>query len=79
MKLRAQIVIDVDAEDFVEAAEHQVRIETFLREIKPAYPGVVVTFRERRAASAGRRESTTPVVRKPTGRLHRYEDSDDEA
>jgi len=79
MKLRAQIVIDVDAEDFVQAAEHQVRIETFLREIKPAYPGVVVTFRERRALSTGRREPVSAVVRKPTGRLHAYEDPGDEA
>ncbi len=78
MKLRAQIVIDVDAEDFVEAAEHQVRIETFLREIKPAYPGVVVTFRERRAASNGPREPASTVVRKPTGRLNAYEDTGDE-
>ena len=35
MKLRAQIVIDVDADDFVEAAKHQVKIEGFLRELEP--------------------------------------------
>ena len=79
MKLRAQIVIDVDADDFVEAAKHQVRIESFLSELKPDYPSVVLTFRERRAAGMNGSEPQPTSVRKPTGRLNDYEESGDEA
>jgi hypothetical protein len=79
MRLRAQIVIDVDADDFVQAAQHQVRIESFLRELKPDYPSVLLTFRERRAAAVAASESAAPAVKKPTGKLNVYEDPADEA
>jgi hypothetical protein len=79
MKLRAQIVIDVDADDFVEAAKHQVKIESFLRELEPEYPSVVLTFRERRAAAMGASDPQATGVRKPTGKLNIYEEPGDEA
>ena len=79
MKLRAQIVIDVDAHDFVEAAEHQVRIEQFLQELKPSYPAVILTFRERRAIPVAGKDAGAPGVRKPTGKLNAYDDPADEA
>jgi len=46
--LRAQITIDLLAEDFVRAADHQRRIETLMGAIKDAYQEAELEFRERR-------------------------------
>lgn len=46
--LRAQITIDVHAEDFVGAAEHQRRLEELMLSIQNLYSGASLVFRERR-------------------------------
>jgi len=73
MKLRAQIMIDIDADDFVAAADHQRRIEAILGDIKQAYGQAELMFRERRprAITGG---AEVLMVRQATGALHRYED-----
>jgi hypothetical protein len=38
MKLRAQLTIDIDTEDFVSAADHQKRVHLILHEVKKDYP-----------------------------------------
>jgi hypothetical protein len=48
MRLRAQIVVDIDAEDYVEAAEHQSALQQYLQEIQARYPNASMTMRERR-------------------------------
>lgn len=48
MRLRAQIVIDIDAGDYVEAAEHQNTLQHYLRDIQAQYPDASLTMRERR-------------------------------
>jgi hypothetical protein len=48
MRLRAQIVVDIDAGDFVEAAEHQNALRSYLAEIQARYPAASMTMRERR-------------------------------
>jgi hypothetical protein len=48
MRLRAQIVVDVWAEDFVQAAEHQSRLADFVQSLKQAYPEAMMTIKERR-------------------------------
>lgn len=48
MRLRAQIVVDIDANDFMEAAEHQKTLQKYLREIQARYPGATLSIRERR-------------------------------
>lgn len=50
--LRAQITIDVSAEDFVGAAEHQRRLEELMTAIRERYEGADLTFRERRTRPA---------------------------
>lgn len=48
MKLRAQFVVDVTADDFVEAAEHQRRLAEFLQSLKTQYACATLTIKERR-------------------------------
>lgn len=48
MRLRAQIVIDLAADDFVQAADHQNRLAQFLGDLKQNYPNAELTIRERR-------------------------------
>ena len=52
MKLRAEIRIDVDAEDFVAAADHQKAFQTLFRQVKQHYEGASLSFRELRGQPA---------------------------
>ena len=73
MKLRAQIMIDIDAPDFVAAADHQRRIEAILGDIKQSYRQAELMFRERRPRAPGS-ETEVMLVRHGTGALNRYEE-----
>ncbi len=48
MRLRAQIVVDIDANDYVEAAGHQSMLQGYLEEIQARYPNASLSMRERR-------------------------------
>lgn len=48
MRLRAQIVVDIDAGDYVEAAMHQSALRQYLEQIQARYPNAEMTMRERR-------------------------------
>ena len=48
MRLRAQIIVDIDATDYIEAAEHQNQLRIFLQEIQARYPMASLSMRERR-------------------------------
>ena len=48
MRLRAQITIDIDAKDFVDAADHQRRLEALVTSIKQEYHQAALLLRERR-------------------------------
>ena len=52
MKLRAQIVVDIDAGNFVEAAEHQRQLELLLEDVKVRYATAQLQIRERRERNA---------------------------
>jgi hypothetical protein len=65
------LTIDIDAADYLEAGEHQKRLESCLEPVKEAYPGAVIAVverRERRAAAP--REPHYAGV--PSGRLKAY-------
>jgi len=55
MKLRAQFVVDVSADDFVQAADHQKRLAVFLESLKEEYATATLTIRERRKPKLARR------------------------
>jgi len=71
MRLRAHITIDIDAADYLEAAEHQRKIETCLSSVKTDYPEAEVTVRERRGARPPKPH--VREVRVHSGRLRVYE------
>lgn len=71
VKLWGQISVELNVEDFVEAADHQKRLEDMLRLVRASYPEATLAMRERR------QRRSTPVVRaRPpalgTGRLNDY-------
>jgi hypothetical protein len=49
MMLCGQISIELTADDFVAAADHQRRIQDLLSLIREAYPNATLTMRERRS------------------------------
>ena len=76
MRLRATISIDLDASDFVDAADHQRRLQELFDVVRAAYPSAEFQFRERRARPA-RRVETPPSadvteLKHYTGKLSRY-------
>lgn len=74
MKLRALITIDVEAVDFVEAADHQRRIQELMEALQASYPAADLTFRERRSSRRGATTTATDQQTLPrsSGRLRNY-------
>ena len=71
VRLRATISIEVDAADYLEAAEHQRRLETHLSTVRSDYPEAWIAVTERRR-SGGSSEVRPREVRVKTGKLHDY-------
>jgi len=73
MKLCGQISVELNVGDYIEAADHQRRLEEILRQVRSAYPDATLAMRERRERKA------TPLARAPmaaqTGALNRYSDN----
>lgn len=72
MRLRAEITIDIDAEDFIDAAQHQKRVEEIFTKVKTQYEQAQVAFRRRGNRAGG----TAPAHRvlHYTGRMCEYEE-----
>lgn len=74
MKLWGQISVELNVGDYVEAADHQKRLEDILKQVRELYPDAKLAMRERR------QRRSTPVVRAlppgaGTGRLNAYAES----
>ena len=52
MKLRAVLEIEVEADDYVAAADFQQRMDALMIEVRAEYPGAGLEVRERRPRSA---------------------------
>lgn len=74
MKLRAQILIEVEAEDFVSAANHEQAIQTIFRDLQGAYGTAQLEFREVRSKSLKENAPALRKMRRYTGNLHQYAD-----
>ena len=48
MKLCGQISVELSVDDFIEAADHQRRLEDILRLVRDSYPEATLAMRERR-------------------------------
>ncbi len=72
VRLKATIVIELDAADYLEAAELQRQLESHMGVLRGDYPQVTVAVTERRRpvnqSRLGQRE-----LRVSTGRLHAYD------
>lgn len=73
MRLRAHITIDIEADDFVAAADHQRAVERALAGIKADYPQAALDFRERRVRTDARPMAVPISPRQQTGAVHSYD------
>ncbi|NEX92814.1 hypothetical protein [Caulobacter sp. 17J65-9] len=74
MRLRAQITIDIEAADFLEAADHQRQLETILGQVKKNYMQAALQLRERRQRAASRAIAPKAPLKHYTGKLSAYAD-----
>ena len=74
MKLRAEVVIDLEAEDYIVAAEHQRFVETIFAEVKQRYDAATLSFRQLRERREAAAASPLPRFRHHTGALAAYEE-----
>jgi hypothetical protein len=72
LRLRAQITIDIEATDFVAAADHQRRVEGFIDGIREVYADTSLVLKERRVLAGPREPRPEPGQRRATGRLNSY-------
>ncbi|MEQ1809863.1 MAG: hypothetical protein ABL889_08055 [Terricaulis sp.] len=73
MRLRAQILIDIEASDFSDAATHQQRVEQLFELVRHTYDQAQLDFRQRRQRTLSRRASNGALVHY-TGRMAEYEE-----
>ena len=71
MKLCGQISVELTVCDYVEAADHQRKLEDMLNLIREAYPEATLAVRERRQRKAMPLTRAAPRAA-VTGALHRY-------
>jgi hypothetical protein len=71
VKLRVTISIDIDAEDYLEAAEHQKKIQTYLASVQAEYPEAAILVKERRGPRP--EISASRAVRVHSGKLRAYD------
>jgi hypothetical protein len=74
MRLCGQISVELNVDDYIEAADHQKRLEDILNLVRDAYPGATLAMRERRQRKAlpPTRAAPRPAA---TGALNRYSDT----
>jgi hypothetical protein len=74
MKLRAQIMIEVEAEDFVSAANHERAIQAIFQNLQSDYKTAQLEFREVRGKSMREGANDLRKMRRYTGNLNQYAD-----
>ena len=70
-RLRANLAFDIEAEDYIAAADHQRRLEEFLGSVKSHYPMARLIITERRGRGAGGSQRPRGLV---SGALSNYAD-----
>lgn len=74
MKLCGQLSVELTVDDYIEAADHQKRLEAILKLVRDAYPAATLAMRERRQRKAAPL-ARAPSTRQPAGALTRYDDA----
>jgi hypothetical protein len=74
MKLRAEIVIEIEAADYIAAADHQRSVQAIFNEVRSRYGGASLAFRQLRERR-GPPLAPSPVRHpRPTGAVALYQD-----
>src|SRR6478609_5448792 len=73
MKLCGQISVELNVDDYIEAADHQKRLEDILKLVRDAYPEATLAMRERRQRKAMPLTRAAPRAGR-TGALNRYDE-----
>ena len=73
MKLCGQISVELSVGDYIEAADHQKRLEDILKLVRDAYPCATLAMRERRQRKQLALTRAAPRSA-ATGALNRYAD-----
>ena len=73
MKLRAQFVLEMDAQDYVAAADYQRRMELLAQALQSEFGRVDFSLRERREAAKPGAPRPKPKRTLSTGNLHNYD------
>lgn len=72
LRLKVQLALEIDADDFIEAANHQRQLEDILASMRRLYPLARLIITERR----GRGVRPTAVLRgRSSGALNVYDDA----
>ena len=74
MKLRAEVVIDVEAADYIGAAEHQRFVESIFAQVKQHYTHATLSIRQLRDSAQNPPRTSLPRLRYDSGALAAYED-----
>jgi hypothetical protein len=74
MNIRAEITIDLHADDFIVAADHQRKIEELHLAIAGVYPQAALHLRERRPPRTPRRIMEIRPAQNRTGAVSEYLD-----
>lgn len=72
MRLKATFSIEIDARDFIEAADHQARLEGLLERLRAEYAQASLTLCERRIRTTRGGPAASALPKTMTGRLHTY-------
>ena len=75
MRLRAHITIDIDASDFIAAADHQRAVQGMLEQVRDSYPQAKLEIRERRDRADAAQRAGSAASRQSTGAVHHYLDT----
>jgi hypothetical protein len=74
MRLRAQILIEVDAEDFVAAANHERAIQAIFKNLQLEYSSAQLELREVRSKAPREGGASLSKMPRYTGNLNQYAD-----
>ena len=66
LKLRIQFTVDIEAGDFVEAAEHQRILQAFEAKLLKDYPQAAMKIKERRHPRLAPKKPSPPLGRGPS-------------
>ncbi len=74
LRIKAQITIELEARDLIEAGEHQRRLEAHYQDVRSSYPEARLDLKDYRARGSGRAMISRPTLVHYTGRVQTYVD-----